>query len=402
MELLNIRFSFLCRTTRTNAEGKHPIVLRIVYRSERRDLFTGLHCAKDDWDSQACRLKKGNRQFIPINQNLDLIIHKAHNVFEQLKFSGQTFTLDELVDKLKGKEERPALLIDYLQDANEKLKCRLNVDITKPTYEKYVRSANHMLRFLETTFKVKNYALQKMDGPFLEKYFQYLRSKKNISHNSSVKYLVFLKTILKPAIKSGMIKHDPFQDFKVRLKPVYKGYLTEEEINRLSDVKFESRDLDRIRDIFLFACYTGLAYADIKQLTSFHIMKDTDDSYYIRKPRQKTGQESIIPLVPAAMKILQKYSLTDDFRDFSWHVSANQKMNQRLKTIGAAAGIEKPLHMHLARHTFATTITLSNGVPIESVSSMLGHASLKQTQHYAKIVALKIKNDMARVKELYK
>jgi integrase len=93
-----------------------------------------------------------------------------------------------------------------------------------------------------------------------------------------------------------MIKHDPFQDFKVRLKPVYKGYLTEEEINRLSDVKFESRDLDRIRDIFLFACYTGLAYTDIKQLTSFHIMKDADGSYYIRKPRQKTGQEGIIPM----------------------------------------------------------------------------------------------------------
>jgi site-specific recombinase XerD len=131
-------------------------------------------------------------------------------------------------------------------------------------------------------------------------------------------------------------------------------------------------------------------------------MKDSDGSYYIRKPRQKTGQESIIPLVPAAINILQKYSLTDDFRDFRWYVSANQKMNQRLKTIGTAAGIEKPLHMHLARHTFATTITLSNGVPIESVSSMLGHATLKQTQHYAKIVALKIKNDMLRVKELYK
>jgi hypothetical protein len=178
MELLNIRFSFLCRTTRTNAEGKHPIVLRIVYRSERRDLFTGLHCAKDDWDTQACRLKKGNRQFLPINQNLDLIIHKAHNVFDQLKFSGQSFTLDELVDKLKGKEERPALLIDYLHDANEKLKSRLHVDITQPTYKKYVRSANHMLRFLETTYKVKNYSLQKMDGPFLEKYFQYLRPKR--------------------------------------------------------------------------------------------------------------------------------------------------------------------------------------------------------------------------------
>jgi len=205
-----------------------------------------------------------------------------------------------------------------------------------------------------------------------------------------------------PAIKSGMLKHDPFQQFRVRAKAVYMGYLTSEEIKKLSDTEFQSTDLERIRDIFLFACYTGLAYIDLKQLKGYHILKDTDDSYYIRKPRQKTDQESIVPLVPVAINILQKYSLINDFRDFCWHVSANQKMNQRLKVIGPLAGIEKPLHMHLARHSFATAVTLSNGVPIESVSSMLGHASLKQTQHYAKIVALKIKNDMVRVKELYK
>jgi len=120
------------------------------------------------------------------------------------------------------------------------------------------------------------------------------------------------------------------------------------------------------------------------------------------KPRQKTGQQSIIPLLPVARQILQKYSPCSDFRDFRWHVSANQKMNQRLKTIGETAGLTKPLHMHLARHTFATTITLSNGVPIETVSSMLGHATLRQTQHYAKIVAMKVVNDMAKIKELYR
>lgn len=402
LELLNIRFSFLCRTTHVNAEGKHPIVFRILYRSERKDIFTGIHCSKKDWDSKSGRMKKGDKLASSITQNLDHIILKAHHVFDELKFSGQPFTLDELIDKLKGKEEKPSLLIDYLQDANDKLKNRLHVDLSAPTYEKYVRCAKHMVKFLETAYKVKNYPLQKMDSEFLEKFFQYLRGVRKIAHNTAVKYLVTLKTVLMPAIKSGMLKHDPFQQFRVRAKTVYKGYLTSEEIKKLSDTEFQSADLERIRDIFLFGCYTGLAYIDLKQLKGYHILKDTDDSYYIRKPRQKTGQESIVPLVPAAINILQKYSLTDDFRDFYWHVSANQKMNQRLKVIGAITGIEKPLHMHLARHTFATTVTLSNGVPIESVSSMLGHASLKQTQHYAKIVALKIKNDMVRVKELYR
>lgn len=128
---------------------------------------------------------------------------------------------------------------------------------------------------------------------------------------------------------------------------------------------------------------------------------DNDHSLYIRKPRQKTGQESIVPLLPPAIRILKKYSLTGNLRDIGWYVSSNQKMNKRLKVIAEQAGIQKELHMHLARHTFATTITLSNGIPLETVSSMLGHASIKQTQHYAKIIANKVKKDMERLNEVY-
>lgn len=241
-----------------------------------------------------------------------------------------------------------------------------------------------------------------MDKDFLEKYFQFLRTTRKISHNSAVKYVVFLKTILMPAVRAGVFKIDPFREVKLRQKPVFKGYLTQEEVDAIRTVELKSKDLDRIRDVFLFGCYTGLAYIDLKQLNRHHIMKTSESSYAIRKPRQKTGQESIIPLLPAAIRILQKYSLTSDFRDFRWTISANQNMNFHLKTIGKIAGIAKDLHMHLARHTFATTITLSNGVPIETVSAMLGHSSLKQTLHYAKIITLKFQQDMDKISGLYK
>jgi site-specific recombinase XerD len=205
-----------------------------------------------------------------------------------------------------------------------------------------------------------------------------------------------------PALRSGAIKHDPFKEIKFRQKPVFKECLTKEEIDLLSNLALQSKDLDRVRDLFLFACYTGLAYSDIKQLSRHHIQKSgQEDIFFIRKPRQKTGQESIIPLLPVAIKILAKYSLTPDFRDFKWYVSSNQKLNKRLKTIGTAAGISKELHCHLARHSFATTVTLSNGVPIESVSRMLGHASLKQTQHYAKILSQKVLQDMSKINGLF-
>ena len=158
----------------------------------------------------------------------------------------------------------------------------------------------------------------------------------------------------------------------------------------------------RKKDIFLFACYTGLAYMDIKQLRKEHIISENDGSFYIIKPRQKTGQESIIPLLPAAENILRKYSMTGQLLDFQWYISSNQKMNLGLKYIGERAGVTKTLHMHLARHTFATTVTLANGVPIESVSKMLGHTNIRQTQHYAKVVASKIKLDMVKLKDIYK
>lgn len=401
-QLMHIHFSFLCRSKRSNKKGESPIVLRIIYREERRDLYTGLYCVKDDWDVEAGCVKSNCKQGSTINRNLELINHQALNRYDELKFSGNSFTIDELVSKLKGREEKPTLLIDYLRTRNKELSQRAGVDITRTTYEKYERSLRFMIDFLEKEFKVKNYLLAKIDGKFLERYFQYLRTVRKIGNNTSVKYISFLKTVLMPAIQDGILRYNPFKQIKFKTNIVHKGFLTGEEIEMLTATRLNSPDLERIRDQYLFCCYTGLAYSDLKQLSSEHFIRQKDDNYYILKPRQKTGQQSIIPLLPVAKRILAKYSPTSDFRDFKWHVSANQKMNQRLKTIGEKAELEKMLHMHLARHTFATTVTLSNGVPIETVSSMLGHATLRQTQHYAKIVALKVVNDMAKISDLYR
>lgn len=400
LELLNVRISFLQRKTHPNEDGKFPIVLRITYRNQRRDTFTGLYCDHESWDSRSRRLTSC-KQNTGINKNLDLIERKAHEAFDKLKYSGEPFTIDELMNVVKGKEEKPVLLIDFLEDQKKALKKRLNVDISAATYDKYRRSASHLLQFLQAEFKVKNYPLVRMDKVFLDRYFQFLRTTRKISHNTAVKYVVFLKTILMPAIRAGVFKVDPFRELKLKQKPVFKGYLTQEELDAIRDVELSSPDLKRIRDIFLFSCYTGLAYIDLKQLQKDHILKTSENSFAIRKARQKTGQESIVPLLPAATRILERYSLTGDCRDFKWSISANQNMNFNLKTIGKLAGITKELHMHLARHTFATTVTLSNGVPIETVRAMLGHSSLKQTLHYAKIITAKFQADMDKISALY-
>jgi len=373
----------------------------VIYRGERRDVYTGLYCRYDDWDSKNELMDHTNTKSGVINQNLEQISYTARQAFDQLKFARTPFTIDELVDAIKGKEEKPALLLDYLALRNEELSRKAGVDITTATYEKYERIQRYMSDFLTREFKVRNYPLSRMDGKFLEQFFQYLRNVRLISNNTAVKYITSIKTVLMPAIREGIIRQDPFRQARFRSKTVYKGFLTDEEIELIKLAHLGSPDLERIRDQFLFCCYTGLAYSDLQQLDKQHLIRQSKDQFYILKPRQKTGQQSVIPLLPVAMKLLRKYSLTGDFRDVNWYVSANQKMNQRLKSIGEMAGLSKTLHMHLARHTFATTITLSKGVPIESVSAMLGHATLRQTQHYAKIVALKVVNDMTKINGLY-
>jgi len=381
--------------------GKNPIILRISFRSERRDIFTGLACHKKDWNSQLDKVVSVDKEAGAINKNLDIILRKANGAFDNLRFSEEAFSIDELVDKIKGKETKPALLIDFLEEGNKRMLQRVDVEIPKATYYKYRRSLQHMQEFLQTEFRVKNYILNKVDTKFLEKYFHFLRTTKNISNNTAIKYIVFVKTIFNPAIRDGILKADPFRGLRLKHKTVIRQFLTMEELTYLSTLKLTDKDLDRKRDIFLFACYTGLAYIDLKNLQSHHIEAETNGAFYIRKPRQKTGEDSIIPLLPSALRILKKYCITKDIRDFNWYISTNQKMNLGLKYITQKAGFAKILHMHMARHTFATTVTLSNGVPIESVSKMLGHANIRQTQHYAKVVALKIKNDMAQIEGLF-
>jgi site-specific recombinase XerD len=161
-------------------------------------------------------------------------------------------------------------------------------------------------------------------------------------------------------------------------------------------------DVELARDLFLFACYTGLAYSDVKELKKGNIIIDADGSKSIHKARYKTEIMSLIPLLPPAEKILLKYSIDSDFRNFRWKVPYNAKLNAKLKEVATIANIDKKLFMHLGRHTFATTITLSNGISLETVSKMLGHSTIKHTQAYAKITGTKVKNEMSRIMGIYR
>lgn len=402
MHFFDIRFTFMCRTSHQNAEGQNPIVLRIKYGGACKDLFTGIYCQKQNFFPKQQRIGVGEPNAKIMNENLELILRKAMADYDELRFSRESFTVGELVEKMKGKEKKPTLLIDFLEEGNLRVSKRVGKEILRVTYIKYQRSLRYMKQFLMAEYKVKNFSLLKVNTAFLERFFDYLLHVQGVAHNTACKYMMCIKTTMAPAIRDGHIPNNPFQGIKLAAKPVYRGYLSQEEIDKLANLQDLEPHLELKRDVFLFSCYTGLAFIDLQQLSRANLIREADDSWYVRKPRQKTGQDSIIPLLPAAMRILAKYSPTDSIADFKWKVGSNTKLNLGLKVLAQKAGIDKYLHMHLARHTFATTVTLSNGVPIESVSRMLGHASIKQTQQYAKVVPMKLKGDMEKIRGLFK
>jgi len=210
------------------------------------------------------------------------------------------------------------------------------------------------------------------------------------------------KGILQQALKHKVIKYNPFVDVPLKRNEVVRDYLEDEEIERLQQLENLRPELKTKRDIFLFAIFTGLPYGDLKFLNKSNIRQNSDGTYYLNNPRYKNGVMSIIPLLPPAIRILEEYSDTDDFRDFHWKLVSNQKMNKGLKELARLAEIDKNLFVHLGRHTFATTVTLGNGVSLESLSKMLGHTTIKHTQIYGKIVARRVKDEMMGVAERYK
>jgi site-specific recombinase XerD len=397
-----LKLSFYCRKAIRNQQEASPIVLRVRLYNQIRDVFTGLACDYQHWDSHAQRISGKDKATAKHNEMLHEILVTSRQRYELLKASKKYVDLDLFINVLKGQEFKVLVTIsDYLEDKVKELKGRLDIDVTKATVQKYTRCIKHMKEFLTKKYRRADIPVNEISGEMITEFFYFLRTTQKNSHNTSVNYVKCLKTVLMHAIKTRVLEQDPFYGIKIAPKTVVRGFLSIEEIRRLEGLIGLTEGLKQARDIFLFACYTGMAYIDVKQFSKRNLIRDHEGGLCIHKHRQKTGILSIIPVLAPAERILQQYSPTSDACDFQWHVITNQKMNEHLKTLQKLAGIEQEMYFHLARHTFATTITLSNGVPLETVSEMLGHTNTKMTKRYAKISGFKVKEDMRRVAAIF-
>ena len=294
-------------------------------------------------------------------------------------------------------------LVGIFKQHNEEIKALVGKDFATATYTRYETSLKHTVDFLQWKYKVSDIDIRKINHETVTSYEFYLKSVRKCNQNTTAKYIKNFGKIVRICLANGWITRDPFVNYKCKIIEVERAFLSKEEIEIMFNKEFATDRLNQVKDIFLFSCFTGLAYVDVKKLSYKNIGFGVDGEKWIFINRTKTDTRSNIPLLPIASTILEKYKDHPQVinEDKLLPILSNQKMNSYLKEIADVCEINKELTFHIARHTFATTVTLSNGVPIESVSKMLGHKNLKTTQHYAKILDLKVSDDMKILKEKF-
>ncbi len=394
---------FYLKRAKVNANGLVPIFQRITVNGKRNDKSTGKYIDPDKWQSEMSKVKGNSEEARTINSHLDNLKIKVNQAEKILLAKDIEVTSEALNNELFGIKERARTLIPIFEEHNRKIEELLGIEYASGTLERYKTSLKHTVNFIHWKYNISDINIDKIDHAFITEYEFYLRSVRKCNNNSAVKYVKNFHKIINQCLANGWLVKDPFVNYKTKVKEVIREFLSEEEIERIMEKKFVSERLELVRDIFVFSCFTGLAYIDVKQLTKNHISYGIDGDKWIFTTRQKTETLSKIPLLPIAQQMIDKYENhpKSNNKNRLLPILTNQKMNAYLKEIGDVCGINKDLTFHIARHTFATTVTLSNGVPLETVSKMLGHTNLKTTQHYAKILDTKISNDMQLLKQKF-
>ena len=382
--------------TKTKQNGEVPVLMKININGERvvMQLHRSIH--PDQWDGKRSRVSGRSHEATEFNRYIESVLTRARQKYSELITLHETVTPQMLRDLILGvNTAKPRMVIEVWEDHISGLRKLIGKECTLATCQKYTAAKNHFVNFLKLKYKAADVPIKAVDHYMITEFAMYLKTERGCNFNTANKFLQNLKRITYRCLHHGWILKDPFAGISLKMKEVDRPYLNEEELQKLMDFTSPFDRLNRVRDFFIFSCFTGLAYADVKKLKRSEI-EVNEAGYWIKTKRQKTGGRANIPLLDVPIKIINKYVNIDMLQDNDpiLPILSNQKMNAYIKEIADLCGITKILSYHVARHTFATTVTLTNGVPIESVSKMLGHKNINSTQHYARIVDKKVGDDM--------
>ncbi len=398
-----ITLHFYAKKTKANVAGLLPIYIRLTVDGERLEYSSKKFIEKSKWSDDLSKMKGSSEEARSINNYLDSIKSQIIDVQMTLTHKREALNIENFRKRLFDETDSQRMLLPIYRDHNNRIAGLLGNGYAPGTLERFKISLKHLEEFLLWKSNAKDIAIDKIDFALITDFEFYLRSQKNCSNNTAVKYVRNFRKIIKLCLSNDWLEKDPFVKYDGKMKEVETEFLTEDEIQSIYSKKFRTPRLELVRDIFIFCCFTGLAYVDVKGLRNDHIGIGIDGQKWIFKNRQKTDTKSKIPLLPIPEELIKKYADHPKClnEDRVLPVLSNQKMNGYLKEIGDLCEITKEITFHMARHTFATSVTLTNGVPIESVSKMLGHKNIQTTQHYAKVLDKKVGEDMQILKNKF-
>ena len=371
--------------------GEVMIMARITIDGKQCQFSTKQSIQPDNWSIAAGKAK--GRDAGRINALLDDIRSSLNTIYHEMQRRDNYVTAEKVKNEFLGHSESHETILSLFQKHNDDVKQLVGISKTIATYRKYEVTRRHLAEFIRSKYNVSDISIKEITPMFITDFELYLRTACKCGYNTTAKFMQFFKRIIIIARNNGILVGDPFASYKIRLEKVDRGYLTEDEIKIILKKKMVSERLEHVRDLFVFSCFCGLAYSDVANLRQENIQKSFDGNLWIITRRKKTNTESNIRLLDVPKRIIEKYKgLARDGHVFP--VPSNGSCNKILKEIGRQCGFKVRLTYHVARHSAATTVLLSNGVPIETVSRLLGHTNIKTTQIYAKITAQKISQDM--------
>ncbi len=388
---------FLVQKGKCKSSGRAPIMARLTVNSETIHFSTQTDILPERWDVKTHRTIGRTPDDKLINQCLDELQASVHRHFFDLQSAGETISATKIKNLLFSTDEKKDISICKLFDLfiADYEKLVLSQDYGKESFFRYKVNKDRVMDFIKKEYKVADLPLTSINKRFLDKLYLYLRSERKLNNNTAVKFLHRFSSVYKMARDNGWVQGDPFKLQHLHLDKVDRGYLTQQELETVMNKEFDTARLEQVRDVFVFCCFTGLPYIDAKNLSEQQLKMWSDGHLWLTLPRQKTKVPVNVKLLPMAISLLDKYKDTIKERKGKLlPVPTNQKCNEYLKEIASLCGIKKEITFHVARHTFATTVTLENGVPIESVSKMLGHTNVRTTQIYARITDTKVSRDM--------
>lgn len=399
-----LKVTFYLKKNETRADGTVPVLGRIRIGTSMVQFSAKVYVQEKLWDVKSGRAKGKSKAAFNANAELEKLCVAIHSAYKELKLKSDNVLAIDVKNSFQGIASEQDTLVKHYEHLNDKFYQKVGVSRSIDTYKRYCVALNHLKNFLQKKYNIRDMAFQSLNPTFVKAFDLYLRSDLQMASNTIVSIVARLHLVIKSAMDNGLIRQDPFMDYKYVTEPLVAKCLSEKEFNLILTTPLPKDNMNLVRDVFIFSCMTGLAFGDLRNLTPENIKQAEDGVWWIHTARKKTGTPCHIPLMELPLQLIEKYKgISDKGRLFP--MLSCSKTNINLKKIAKICGIERCLTFHQARHTYASLITLSQGVPMDTVRELLGHRSWKSTRIYAHLTQEKIGADMgdlqSRIREKF-